>query len=118
MKKTAVIFLALIAAITIFFTGCNRDNDNNMMNDNTSTSNPTSTSQAATSTNMAATDNRDDNAGAPESTSQNSALGDAIGDVADGVGDVADDIGDAANRAGDDIAGRNAGNTNNAQNNR
>ncbi len=113
MKKTAVIFLALIAAITIFFTGCNRDNDNNLMNDNTSTSNPASTSQAATSTNMSTTDNRDENAGAPESTSQNSALGDAIEDAADGVGDVADDIGDAADRAGNDIAGRNAGTTRN-----
>ncbi|MBR3869193.1 MAG: hypothetical protein IKM66_07740 [Clostridia bacterium] len=115
MKKTAVIFLALIAAITIFFTGCNRDNDNNLMNDNTSTSNPASTSQTAT--NMSTTDNRDDNAGAPESTSQDSALGDAVGDVADGIGDAADDIGDAADRAGNNIAGRNAGNTNNTQNN-
>lgn len=100
MKKTAVTFLALIAAITLLFTGCNKDKDNNLMNDSTSTTKPVTTSQAQT-TNMTTTDN---NAGAPESTSQNSALGDAVGDVADGVGDVAEDIGDAAERAGDRIA--------------
>lgn len=100
MKKTAVTFLALIAAITLLFTGCNKDKDNNLMNDSTSTTKPVTTSQTQT-TNMATTDS---NAGAPESTSQNSALGDAVGDVADGVGDVAEDIGDAAERAGDRIA--------------
>lgn len=100
MKKTAVTFLALIAAITLLFTGCNKDKDNNLMNDSTSTTKPVTTTQSQT-TNMVTTDN---NAGAPESTSQNSALGDAVGDVADGVGDVAEDIGDAAERAGDRIA--------------
>ena len=101
MKKTAVTFLAIIAAITLLFTGCNKDKDNNLMNDSTSTTKPVTTSQAQSTTKTPATDN----AGAPESTSQNSALGDAIGDVADGVGDVAEDIGDAAERAGDRIAG-------------
>ena len=101
MKKTAVTFLALIAAITLLFTGCNKDKDNNLMNDSTSTTKPVTTSQAQSTTNMPTTDNH---AGVPESTSQNSALGDAVGDVADGVGDVAEDIGDAAERAGDRIA--------------
>lgn len=102
MKRTATMLLALIAAITIFFTGCSKDDDNNIMNDNkTSTSTPATTSKPTTDN--AITSNKDENAGAPESTSKDSAIGDAVEDAADGIGDVADDIEDAADRARSDI---------------
>ena len=102
MKRTAAMLIALIAAITIFFTGCSKDDDNNLMNDNkTSTSTPATTSKPTTDN--AITSNRDENAGAPESTSKDSALGDAVEDAADGVGDIADGIDGAADRARNDI---------------
>lgn len=106
MKKTAVLILAIVTAITIFFTGCGKKD--NMMNDNTTTTRP-ATTQSATSTTKKADDNTNENAGAPESTSQRSAIGeivegaaDGVGDVADGIGDAAEDLGDAANRSAND----------------
>lgn len=106
MKKTAVFILALVVAITVFFTGCGKKD--NMINDNTTTSRP-ATTQSATTTKKA-DESRNENAGEPESTKQRSAIGDivegaadGVGDVADGIGDAAEDIGDAANRAANDV---------------
>ena len=115
MKKTIVVILAVFSAMAIFFTGCGKKD--NAMNDNTTTTRVTTTAQSTTKTTTEA-DSRNDNAGAPESTSQRSAAGDivegaadGIGDVADGIGDAAEDLGDAVNRAADDaVNNRNARN--------
>lgn len=106
MKKTAIVIIALIAVVAILFTGCGKKADNDM---NTTTKPATtqtpSTTVPVTENNSMLTTERDSTAhnGAPESTSQDSALGDAIEDAADGAARagerIADGVRDAESRS-------------------
>ena len=93
MKKTAIILAALITVIAILFTACSMKDDKTP--DLTSTSPATTKAPVTTTekTSLLTTEHNSLNNGAPESTSQDSALGNAIEDAADG-----------AERAGDRIA--------------
>lgn len=106
MKKTAIVIIALIAVVAILFTGCGKKADNDM---NTTTKPATtqtpSTTVPVTENNSMLTTERDSTAynGAPESTSQDSALGDVIEDAADGAARagerIADGVRDAESRS-------------------
>ncbi len=108
MKKTAIVLMALIAAIAILFTACGKKMDNDMtttLPETTvapSVSVPDSENDTLTSEHNSTAYN-----GAPESTNQDSALGDAVENAAEGARDAADGIGDAAERAADDIGDAN-----------
>ncbi len=99
MKKTVITIFAILTAAVLLFAGCSRDNGT-LMDDDRTTTVPATTVRV---TEKETTSMMNDNAGAPESTSQDSALGDAVGDAAEGAGDIIGDAGDAAERAGDRI---------------
>ena len=101
MKKRVIILLAVISAVAVLFTACGKK-DNNAKDENTTTV-PAVTTVPAT-TERVTDDISVTNAGAPESTNTDSAIGNAIEDAADGAADAAEDIGDAAERVGDRIA--------------
>lgn len=109
MKKAIITILGIIAAASVILTGCTREKDN-LMDDAESIMPSTSmkatektTVRPTEKTTVKQTEVSTTKAGAPESTSERSALGDAIGDAAEGAGDIADDIGNAAEKAGDRI---------------
>ncbi len=97
MKKTTIIIFAIIIALSLFFTACNREDENKP--DITTTSPVTTTNPSTTVRN----DITDDISGVPESTNLDSAIGNAAEDIVDGAGEAAEDIGDAAERVGDRI---------------
>ena len=86
MKKTAIVLMALIAAVAILFTACGSRKDNNMTTTLPNTTVAPSVTVPDTDNDMLTTDN-DSTAhnGAPESTNNNSALGDAVEDAAEGA---------------------------------
>lgn len=101
MKKTAIILTALILAVAILFTGCGRKTDNDMTTTMPATTQAPSTTMPGTENDSMFTTERNSTAynGAPESTSQNSALGDAIEDAADGAARAGDRIADGVREA-------------------
>ena len=98
MKKTTIIIFGIITAMTLFFTACGKDKDT--LPDTTTTMPLVTTTLPSTTIRN---DISDDMSGVPESTSLDSAIGNAAENIIDGAGDVAEDIGDAAERVGDRI---------------
>lgn len=101
MKKTAIILIALTAAVAILFSGCGAKKDNDMTTTMPATTQTPSTTMPGTENNSMLTTERNSTAynGAPESTSQNSALGEAIEDAADGAARAGDRIADGVREA-------------------
>lgn len=101
MKKTAIILMALIAAVAILFTGCGRRMDNDMTTTLPATTQAPSTTMPGTENDSLLTTERNSTAynGAPESTSRDSALGDAIEDAAEGAARANDRIADGVREA-------------------
>ena len=87
MKKTAIVLVALIAAVTILFTACGTRKDNDMTTTLPNTTVAPSVSVPDTAHDILTTehDNSTAHNGAPESTNNNSALGDAVEDAAEGA---------------------------------
>lgn len=109
MKKMTIVLLAVIVSVILIFTACDKnDKDKDLI---TTTERATTTERVTTTeperttvTDMLTSDPTSDNAGAPESTSNDSALADAVEDAADGVADanerIADGVRDAQNNNG------------------
>lgn len=104
MKKTAIFLLAIIAAVVLLFTACNGDTlkdkeTTTRLPDTSSTTEAARTTERDTRDSMLDPDREVDSAGAPESTNQDSALGDAIEDAAEGAADLNEDIADGVRDA-------------------
>ena len=102
MKKTAIILLAIIAAVILLFTGC--DGKTGKDKETTTkapavTTTEERTTERDTRDSMMTSDREDASAGAPESTNQDSALGNAVEDAADGMADANERIADGVRDA-------------------
>lgn len=100
MKKTAIVLMALIAAVAILFTACGNKMDNDMTTTLPNTTEAPSVTVPGTDNDILTTDN-DSTAynGAPESTNRDSALGDAVEDAAEGAADANERIADGVREA-------------------
>ena len=100
MKKTAIILTVLLAAIAILFTACGMKNDKTP---DLTTTMPATTKAPVTTTEKTSLLTTEHNSsvsdGAPESTSQDSALGNAIEDAADGAARAGERIADGVREA-------------------
>ena len=100
MKKTAIILTVLLAAIAILFTACGMKNDKTP---DLTTTMPATTKAPVTTTEKVSLPATEHNStvgdGAPESTSKDSALGNAIEDAADGAARAGERIADGVREA-------------------
>lgn len=101
MKKTVIALAVLALSVILLFTGCTRNTDNDKNNNNTvTTTNPVTTTHPVSESDSLLTNELTTNNGNVESTSKDSALGDAIEDAAEGAADVNERMA----RANEDIA--------------
>lgn len=88
MKKLSVIIIAVIVSLMLLFTGCGDKTGDTLT---TTTTKATTTTKPVTTTKPAADTSEDESAnmgGAPESTSERSAIGDAAERAAEGAADA------------------------------
>lgn len=99
MKKTVIVLIAIMSLTAILFTACTGKQSDNMTTVPNTTVAPSS-SVPDTKNDIMETDKEDlSHNGAPESTNNDSALGDAIEDAADGAARANEKIADGVRDA-------------------
>lgn len=100
MKKTVFVLIAILSLTAILFTACTGKMNDDMTTTKPNTTKPQSSSVHDTTNDIMGTDNENSSHnGAPESTNNDSALGDAIEDAADGAARANEKIADGVREA-------------------